>query len=118
MVRARYRSVVDALADAIRSGRLPPGTRLPTHRELATREQVALVTASRVYAELAGMGLVSGATGRGTFVRELSLPSSHGIDQRAVDDDLLDLNFNVPTLTEQADLLRGALRDLASSGDV
>jgi DNA-binding transcriptional MocR family regulator len=118
MARARYRSVVDALADAIRSGRLPPGTRLPTHRELAAREQLALVTASRVYAELAAMGLVSGETGRGTFVRDLSLPSSHGIDQRAVADDLLDLNFNVPTLTEQADLLRGALRNLASSGDV
>ena len=69
MVRARYKGVVDALAADIRAGRIPPGTRLPTHRELAAREGFALVTATRVYAELAEMGLVSGEAGRGTFVR-------------------------------------------------
>ncbi len=77
MVRARYKGVVDALATDIRAGKIPPGTRLPTHRELATREGLALVTATRVYAELAAMGLVSGESGRGTFVRESSLSPRH-----------------------------------------
>ena len=97
---------------------IPPGTRLPTHRELAAREGLALVTATRVYAELAAMGLVSGETGRGTFVRESSLPPRHDIDQRAFADDVVDLNFNYPSLPGQADLLRNALRGLASSGDL
>ena len=70
MPRSRYKSLVDAFAADIRSGRLLPGTRLPTHRQLAATEGLALVTASRVYAELEAMGLVSGETGRGTFVRE------------------------------------------------
>lgn len=118
MGRARYRLVVDALAGDIRSGRLAPGTRLPTHRELASREGLALATASRVYAELAAMGLVSGETGRGTFVRDTALPSAHGIDQQAVAADLIDLNFNAPALAEQGDLMRQALRDLASQGDI
>ena len=74
MPRSRYKTLVDAFAADIRSGLLPPGTRLPTHRQLATEHGLALVTASRVYAELEGMGLVSGETGRGTFVRETSLP--------------------------------------------
>ncbi|MDW9235976.1 bacterial regulatory, gntR family protein [Burkholderia thailandensis] len=56
MARARYKRLVDTLAVDIRSGRLPPGTRLPTHRELAAAEGLALVTATRVYAELGRWG--------------------------------------------------------------
>jgi DNA-binding transcriptional MocR family regulator len=115
---ARYKVVVDAFASAIRDGRLPSGTRLPTHRQLAAREGIALVTASRVYAELAAMGLVSGEQGRGTFVRDIALPPGHGIDQGAIAADTIDLNFNYPSLPGQADLLRHALRELATSGDL
>lgn len=118
MARSRYKSIVDALAAEIRCGKLLPGTRLPTHRELARREGFALVTASRVYAELEQMGLVSGETGRGTFVRETSLPPGLGVDQHDVAPGIIDLNFNYPSLPGQADLLRGALRQLASSGDL
>ena len=118
MARARYKLLVDALAEDIRSGRLAPGTRLPTHRKLAAREGIALVTATHVYAELEAMGLVSGETGRGTFVREISLPPGLGIDQRAIVEGLTDLNFNASSLPGQAELLRNALRQLASSGDL
>jgi DNA-binding transcriptional MocR family regulator len=109
---------VDAFAADIRSGKLLPGARLPTHRQLAATEGLALVTASRVYAELEAMGLVSGETGRGTFVRETSLPPGLGMDQKVVAVGMTDLNFNYPSLPGQADLLRSALRQLASSGDL
>jgi DNA-binding transcriptional MocR family regulator len=118
MPRSRYKSLVDAFAADIRSGRLLPGTRLPTHRQLAATEGLALVTASRVYAELEAMGLVSGETGRGTFVRETSLPPGLGIDQKNVAVGMTDLNFNYPSLPGQAELLRNALRQLASGGDL
>lgn len=77
-----------------------------------------MVTATRVYAELEGMGLVSGETGRGTFVRETLLPPRLGIDQHAAAAGMVDLNFNYPSLPGQAELLRSALRQLASSGDL
>lgn len=118
MPRSRYKTLVDAFAADIRSGQLPPGTRLPTHRQLAAQEGLALVTASRVYAELEAMGLVSGETGRGTFVRETSLSPGQGIDQKQVAVGMIDLNFNYPSLPGQADLLRSALRQLALSGDL
>jgi len=118
MAQARYKQLVDAFATDIRSGRLPPGTRLPTHRRLADEHGLALVTATRVYAELETMGLVSGEPGRGTFVRETFLPRSQGIDQQAVAPDVVDLNFNYPSLPGQADLLRDALRQLAAGGDL
>ncbi|MFE2992127.1 PLP-dependent aminotransferase family protein [Streptomyces sp. NPDC059262] len=119
MAASRYKKLVDALASDIRTGRLAPGVRLPTHRGLAVREGIAVVTATRVYAELEAMGLVSREQGRGTFVRDIAVPASHGIDQQAVaTDDAVDLNFNYPSLPGQADLLRQALREVATSGDL
>lgn len=118
MAHARYKSLVDTLAAEIRDGRLAPGTRLPTHRKLAAREGVALVTATRVYAELEAMGLVSGETGRGTFVREALLPRNLGIDAYATASDVTDLNFNYPALPGQAAMLRAALRQLAAEADL
>src|ERR1700754_532716 len=105
----RYKQLVDQFAADIRSGRLRPGTRLPTHRDLAAGEGLALVTATRVYAELQAMGLVSGETGRGTFVKE-ALPRAQGIDLHAWSADTVDLSFNYPSTPGQADLFRGALR--------
>ncbi|HWH86030.1 MAG TPA: PLP-dependent aminotransferase family protein [Pseudomonas sp.] len=118
MPRSRYKILVDRYAADIRCARLAPGTRLPTHRQLAAQEGLALVTASRVYAELEAMGLVSGEAGRGTFVRETSLAPGQGIDQKDVAVGMVDLNFNYPSLPGQADLLRTALRQLALSGDL
>ncbi|EIK67345.1 transcriptional regulator, GntR family/aminotransferase, class I/II family protein [Pseudomonas synxantha BG33R] len=118
MPRARYKLLVDTFAEAIRSGQMPAGARLPTHRQLAAEHGLALVTASRVYSELEAMGLVSGETGRGTFVREITLPPGQGSGQMTVAPGLLDLNFNYPSLPGQAELLRTALRQLALSGDL
>ncbi|HBR1266403.1 aminotransferase-like domain-containing protein [Klebsiella quasipneumoniae] len=117
-MKARYKAVVDRYAQAIRSGQLPAGTRLPTHRTLAAEERLSLATATRVYRELEEMGLVSGETGRGTFVRDLSLPPGHGVDQQVVAADVVDLNFNYPSLPAQGDALREALRQLAMAGDI
>lgn len=117
-MKARYKAVVDRYAQAIRSGQLPAGSRLPTHRTLAAGERISLATATRVYRELEEMGLVSGETGRGTFVRDLSLPPGHGVDQQVVAADVVDLNFNSPSLPEQGDALREALRQLAMAGDI
>jgi DNA-binding transcriptional MocR family regulator len=117
MPEARYKQVVDRLAADIRDGRLLPGTRLPTHRELAAQEGLALVTATRVYAELHTMGLVSGETGRGTFVRE-PLPRGQGVDLHAWSAVTIDLSFNYPSAPGQTELLRAALRQLAAAGDL
>nr|WP_211247396.1 PLP-dependent aminotransferase family protein [Cryptosporangium arvum] len=115
---SRYKALVDSFAADIRNGELAPGTRLPTHRRLAADHGIAVVTATRVYAELEAIGLVSREQGRGTFVRDLALPAGLGVDQEVVAADAVDLNFNYPSLPGQTDLLRRALRDLATSGDL
>ena len=65
----RYLAIAAALGEDVASGALPPGSRLPTHRELAERLGVTVGTVSRAYAEAARRGLVTGEVGRGTFVR-------------------------------------------------
>src|SRR6266699_2451064 len=56
----RYRAIAEALATDIRDGRLTPGTRLPTHRDLAWRLRVTVGTVSRAYAEAERRGLIGG----------------------------------------------------------
>jgi DNA-binding transcriptional MocR family regulator len=65
----KYQALLDALHRDIESGTLPPGTRLPTQRDLARRLGVAIGTVGRAYAAAEQRGIVSGEVGRGTFVR-------------------------------------------------
>jgi DNA-binding transcriptional regulator YhcF (GntR family) len=56
------------LIDGIRSGTLPPGTRLPTVRELAGQLGLAANTVARTYRELEAAGIVETRGRQGTFV--------------------------------------------------
>ncbi|MGZ0785134.1 aminotransferase-like domain-containing protein [Pseudomonas saponiphila] len=118
MRRTRYKTIVDHFAQRIRSGQLCPGTQLPTVRALMASEQVALATALRVYHELEAIGLVVGEPGRGTFVRDTSLPRGMGLEQHPASATSVDLAFNYPSLPGQAESLREGLRALAASGDL
>src|SRR5262252_5591730 len=70
----RYKAIAEALAVDLRSGRLKPGDRLPTHRELAYRLGVTVGTVTRAYAEAQRRGLVDGHVGRGSFLAGLPGP--------------------------------------------
>ncbi len=65
----KYLRIVEAMAEDIATGRLPQGTRLPPHRELAYQLGISPNTASRAYAEAVKRALLKGEVGRGTFVR-------------------------------------------------
>ena len=118
MSRIRYKRLVDEFAQQIRSGALSPGTQLPTLRALMTSQRIALATALRVYNELEASGLVVGETGRGTFVRDASVPRGLGLEQQPLSAGSVDLTFNYPAVPGQAELLREGLRALAASGDL
>ncbi len=63
-----YRKLADAIERDVFSGVLPPGRRLPTHRDLADALGLNVSTVTRGYAEAEKRGLVSGTVGRGTYV--------------------------------------------------
>ncbi len=60
----------DALRDAVRSGRLPPATRLPSTRALAHDLQVARNTVVEAYSQLVGEGWLIAEHGSGTRVAD------------------------------------------------
>jgi len=56
------------IIDGIRDGKLPPGTRLPTVRELAAQMSLAVNTVARAYRELESAGILETRGRFGTFV--------------------------------------------------
>jgi len=63
-----------ALRSAVRAGRLPPGTRLPSSRTLATDLGVARNTVAEVYSQLVAEGWLTAQTGSGTSVAPRRAP--------------------------------------------
>ncbi len=88
-----YLLIADALGEDARSGRLRPGARLPTHRELADKLGVTVGTVTRGYAEAARRGLLTGEVGRGTFLRG---PLQELAPAPAAAPGLVELGLNLP----------------------
>jgi DNA-binding transcriptional MocR family regulator len=63
-----YYAIAKAIEEDISTGRLPEGSHLPTHRELALRMGIAIGTVTRAYRVAEQMGLIHGEGRRGTIV--------------------------------------------------
>ena len=68
----KYIAIIDALTESIRNGKIKPGERLPTHRDLAETLGVTVATVTRAYKEAISRGLITGEVGRGSFVSSLT----------------------------------------------
>ncbi|MFF3288129.1 PLP-dependent aminotransferase family protein [Streptomyces sp. NPDC003023] len=66
--------LMDALREAVRTGRLAPGVRLPSSRSLAADLGVARNTVADAYAELVAEGWLTARQGSGTRVAQRSEP--------------------------------------------
>jgi DNA-binding FadR family transcriptional regulator len=64
----RYERIAARLADDVRAGRLAPGQRLPSERELARRLQVGRASVREALAALALRGVLETRPGSGSFV--------------------------------------------------
>jgi DNA-binding transcriptional MocR family regulator len=115
----KYRAIVQALEDDIEQGRLLPGDKMPTQRDLAWELGVNLSTVTDAYREATRKHLIAGEVGRGTFVlanaveAQLYTPG-HG---RSGGDlgDAIDLSTNIPARALQDDDVRKALQDLMAA---
>lgn len=112
----RYRAIADALEADVRAGRLAPGSRLPTHRELAERLGVTVGTITRAYAEAEARGLTAGTVGRGTFVSDRRVQAPAMVQPPAAG--LIDFSVNRPVLLPQVDALWQTLAGLPGTLDL
>ena len=65
-----HEALYRALRDAMLSGRLAPGNRMPASRDLAAQLEIARGTVVTCYAQLASEGYLQAHAGSGTFVAE------------------------------------------------
>lgn len=93
-----YLALCEAIADAIASGELRPGDKLPSQRWLSSRLGLALGTVTRAFQEAARRGLVVGEVGRGSFVRHLPPKKLTLVRSRDQSPRLVDLYQNFPPL--------------------
>jgi GntR family transcriptional regulator len=77
-----YRQIMRQIEEAIAGGRLKPGDKLPSHRDLAEQIVVAPLTVKKSYDELEALGFIETQRGRGTFVCAV-LPPVNRNDQKA-----------------------------------
>lgn len=111
-----YKSLAARLADDVRAGKLSPGERLPTHRELADHLGVTVGTVTRAYAEAAESGVVDATVGRGTFVR--GRPRARPRLFEAPPPGVVNLTMNRPALGPHDALLRKTLAEIAESSSL
>lgn len=79
----KYLQAREILIEAIRSGSLAPGTKLPSTKEISTLFDISLITAHKALEGLVETGWLRREVGRGTYVRDDINP------EQAVQGDLL-----------------------------
>ncbi|VUD70431.1 2-aminoadipate transaminase [Methylobacterium symbioticum] len=117
--KPHYLAITESLADDIRTGRLNPGTRLPTQRALAEVLGLNFTTVSRGYVEAHKRGLIEGRVGQGTFVVDPALSARSASAAGAPRIGPVDFTMNLPPEPD-APGLRGRMQaSLAElSGDL
>ncbi len=63
-----YQQIVRQIEAAVAGGRLKPGDKLSSHRDLALQLVIAPLTVKKAYDALESKGLIESRRGRGTFV--------------------------------------------------
>ena len=74
-----YLGIADALRLLVTDGRIPPGTRLPSERELTDVLGVSRTTVTRAYGELRDRGYLESRQGSGSVTR-LPAVAGGGVD--------------------------------------
>ena len=80
--RPLYLQVIEQIQRRVAVGDLPPGTELPSIRQLASDLQVSVITIKRAYLELERDGVITTRQGKGSVVADHpGLPTSIQIQE-------------------------------------
>ncbi|MEQ6247935.1 PLP-dependent aminotransferase family protein [Sulfitobacter sp. HNIBRBA3233] len=121
-IKPKYRGVVQAIREAIGTGQLRPGDRLPPVRDLGWKLGMTPGTVARAYTLLTDEGVLIAEVGRGTFVAGRDKPQMP-LNLLEIDStphntggDTDTVNLFSPALPDggQARLIRSLLAEIAS----
>lgn len=73
--RKIYEEIAEQLRKQVAEGKLKPGDRLPSERELAERLQVSRASVREALSALEMMGLLEVRSGEGTYIRHVNMDS-------------------------------------------
>ncbi|MZD05068.1 aminotransferase class I/II-fold pyridoxal phosphate-dependent enzyme [Streptomyces sp. SID5785] len=100
--RARGRALQSALREAVRTGRLPPRTRLPSSRDLARDLGVSRGLVTEAYEQLTAEGYLRSGRGAGTWVSDAvraAAPPVRDLSPRRAADSRVDFVAGRPDLS-------------------
>ena len=121
-IKPKYKAVVQAIRDAVGSGALGLGAKLPPVRELGWKLEMTPGTVARAYTVLTDEGLLVAEVGRGTFVADATLaePPLNLMEMDVIEHltggDNFDVNLFSPHLPNggQSKLIRTLLAQIAN----
>lgn len=82
-----------AMRAAIENGELPPGTKLPPHRDLAYHIGISVHTVSKAYEAMRHQGLIDSHVGRGSFVLDPALSTQQPFRTERDEQGVIDLSI-------------------------
>src|SRR5918998_2039771 len=126
-VRQRYEQVADRIAADIASGRLSPGERLPSERDLARQLEVGRASVREAIAALQVAGMVETRPGSGSFVAAGAADRTREAHDSSPSDLLEARELLEPAVArlaaqrgrpdEEAEALLAAMEQAAAAGD-
>jgi DNA-binding transcriptional MocR family regulator len=112
-----YKQLADAIEHDIFSGRLHPGEKLPTHRDLADLLEMNVTTVTKGYKEAERRGLIAGTVGRGTYVASDAGTSTPMVSHEPHAPGMIELGLVNPLYHLDPDLA-GGLKKLCLRRDI
>lgn len=122
----KYLAIADAISEAIDSGKLAAGEKLPPQRNLAYDVGVTLGTVTRAYQEIKRRGLVGGEVGRGTYVLDPATATHpifekgpfHQPQTEGSSSDVLDFMIAAPVSGMAGKMLSQTLAEISQEPDL
>ena len=110
-----YRQIMSQIRLAVATGRVRPGDKLPSIRDLSQTLEISPITVVKAYNELEHMGVVETRRGRGTFVTEGGTLISYHDRVRAAAELLEETALDLAALDLPSDTICEILREKLES---
>lgn len=110
-----YRQIIAQIRLAVATGRVRPGDKLPSIRDLSQTLEISPITVVKAYNELEHMGVVETRRGRGTFVTEGGTLMGYDDRVRAAAELLEETALDLASLDLPSDTICEILREKLES---